>query len=162
MMPNVEDVRFNPMDVGYGSQSLIGIPGGSHHELLGLHSSTATPMMEPQVDPMLLAYDDQHQNLTLEDGLTLTQHGAYEPGFVADLYNAPVSGSGGPLVSDYQPKSWQPESTSPTFEQSSEVEKYWDEMNAMERRESAKSGVSARSAGGKSNGAEKPKSPKSA
>jgi hypothetical protein len=144
MMGGVEDLRYAPPMNGpsFGSnQSLIGLPGGSHHDLLSMHSGTPTPMMEPQVDPMLLAYDDQHHStgMNLGDGLTLTQHAQYDPGFGSEFAEAYTSASG-PLITDYQPKQWEPESISPTFEQPSEFEKLWDEHNAqVERRPSQKS-----------------------
>ncbi|KAF2431091.1 hypothetical protein EJ08DRAFT_649171 [Tothia fuscella] len=142
MMGGVEDIKYAPMDnPGYGSnQNLIGLPGGSHHDLLGMHSGAPTPMMEPQVDPMLLA---------------LTQHAHFNPAYGSefDAYaNATIAP--GPLVTDYQPKQWEPESSSPTFEQPGEFEKLWDEHNAqvhvdMERRQSARSAASGKSNGQK-------------
>jgi hypothetical protein len=131
------------------NQSLIGVPGGSHIELLGLHSGAPTPMMEHQVDPMLLAFDDRHHSgLTIEDGLTLTQHGEYDQGFdhhfadQAVAVSYPTDGAGGPLITDYRPREWQPDSQSPAFEQASEFDKLWDEheqSQSLERKTSLKS-----------------------
>jgi hypothetical protein len=146
MMGAVEDIRYAPMDASFdANQSLVGLPGGSHHDLLRMHSGGLTPMMVPQVDPMLLAYDDQHHStgINLGDGLTLTQHAQFEPGFGSE-FAAAYTTTPGPLITDYQPKQWEPESTSPTFEQPNEFEKMWDEHNAqMERRPSHKSTTEA-------------------
>jgi hypothetical protein len=143
MMGGVEDLRYAPFNnSGFGSApSLVGLPGASHHDLLGMHSGTPSPMMEPQVDPMLLAYDNQHHSTRqdLRDGFTITPHSHYDPKFSADFEEAypPAPGT---LIADYQSKQWEQESTSPMFEQPSEFEKLWDEHNAqLERRQSQKS-----------------------
>ncbi|KAI4204072.1 MAG: hypothetical protein LQ350_001465 [Teloschistes chrysophthalmus] len=39
------------------SQALVGLPGGSHEELLGVSSAEDSP--SPQVDPLLLNFDDE-------------------------------------------------------------------------------------------------------
>ncbi|KAF2842182.1 hypothetical protein M501DRAFT_905604, partial [Patellaria atrata CBS 101060] len=49
-----------PSDQGmmFSNQSLIGLPGGNHHEPLEMGSYTNSPMMhESQVDPLLLSFD---------------------------------------------------------------------------------------------------------
>ncbi|KAI4245484.1 MAG: hypothetical protein L6R40_002545 [Gallowayella cf. fulva] len=57
--PNVEDVFVRrtemPQSLAATSQALIGLPGGSHEELLGVDSAGNSP--SPQVDPLLLNYD---------------------------------------------------------------------------------------------------------
>ncbi|KAL8736219.1 MAG: hypothetical protein Q9166_000374 [cf. Caloplaca sp. 2 TL-2023] len=57
--PNVEDVyvfrTHGPQTQAPVSQALIGLPGGSHEELLGVDSGENSP--SPQVDPLLLGYD---------------------------------------------------------------------------------------------------------
>lgn len=117
------------------------MPGGNHAELLGLHE-TGTPGFDHQVDPLLLAFDDR-TGMTLEDGLALSQHnaGAFEHGF--DHHGLPYSsaeGVAGPLITDYRPKEWMPDSTSPAFDpQSSEFDTLWDEheKNAAEGRKAS-------------------------
>jgi hypothetical protein len=133
---------FAPFD-GRGfatNQSLIGMPGGNHAELLGLHSSSAqTPGFEHQVDPLLMAYDasaphgipqdDPFAHNVTFDTLAFEQHalGAY-----------PTDGAGGPLITDYRPKEWAPDSTSPAFEPgASDFDKLWDEHEKNKRRASA-------------------------
>ncbi|KAI9776417.1 MAG: hypothetical protein M1835_005522 [Candelina submexicana] len=65
-VPNVEDVRIRKtetpgMQYG-GTPPLIGLPGGQHYELLQQHSyhSSPAPMEEGQLDPFLLAYDNNN------------------------------------------------------------------------------------------------------
>ncbi|KAL8819530.1 MAG: hypothetical protein Q9223_002047 [Gallowayella weberi] len=57
--PNVEDVFLHrtemPASLGPASQALIGLPGSSHDDLLGVDSTENSP--SPQVDPLLLNYD---------------------------------------------------------------------------------------------------------
>ncbi|KAI4166477.1 MAG: hypothetical protein LQ343_008018 [Gyalolechia ehrenbergii] len=54
--PNVEDVFVRRTEAQpSSSQALIGLPGGSHEELLGADSAENSP--SPQVDPLLLNYD---------------------------------------------------------------------------------------------------------
>ncbi|KAL8839499.1 MAG: hypothetical protein Q9170_001722 [Blastenia crenularia] len=54
--PYVEDVFVRRADAQpSSSQALIGLPGGSHEELLGVASIENSP--SPQVDPVLLNYD---------------------------------------------------------------------------------------------------------
>ncbi|KAL8942737.1 MAG: hypothetical protein Q9216_001485 [Gyalolechia sp. 2 TL-2023] len=54
--PNMEDVFVRRRDgQPSSSQALIGLPGGSHEELLGVDSAEDSP--SPQVDPLLLSYD---------------------------------------------------------------------------------------------------------
>jgi hypothetical protein len=164
IMGGVEDVRYAPIETpGYDSNPvLIGLPGSSHHDLLGMHSGIQTQMMQPQVDPMLLAFDDQHHStgINMQDGLTLTQHAEYNPTFNSE-FSVYTTAAPGPLITDYETKQWEPESTSPTFEQPGEFEKMWDEHNVqvMERRQSARSQASAKSNAQKSEMRE-PKSPK--
>ena len=61
---NIEDVRFRKTDIpsmSYGpAQPVIGLPGAHHYELLDEHSNHDGPptFRETQVDPQLLAYDD--------------------------------------------------------------------------------------------------------
>lgn len=61
---NIEDVRFRKTDspsMNYGpAQPIIGLPGARHYELLDQHPNNDAPptLREPQVDPQLLAYDD--------------------------------------------------------------------------------------------------------
>jgi hypothetical protein len=144
------------------NQSLIGVPGGSHTELLGLHSVAPTSQFEHQYDPMLLALQDG-RHLTIEDSLTLTQqhaaefdHVSFEHQFDEQAampvqYPIGVEGAGGPLITDYRPKEWQPDSSSPPFEQGSEFDKLWDEheqAQSVKRKASLRSHLEENSAGG--------------
>ncbi|KAL8948393.1 MAG: hypothetical protein Q9222_005420 [Ikaeria aurantiellina] len=56
--PNIEDVFMHagdaPRMLPSASQTLIGLPGGSHDELLGVDSTESSP--SPQVDPLLLDF----------------------------------------------------------------------------------------------------------
>ena len=130
------------------NQSLIGMPGGNHAELLGLHSNNGTPAFDHQVDPFLLAMDER-AGMSLEDSLALAQHNAAASNFDAHSFGQeqhslaynPNEGAGGPLISDYRPKEWAPETTSPTFEDpaGSEFDRLWDdqEMNRLEERKAS-------------------------
>ncbi|KAL8666568.1 MAG: hypothetical protein Q9202_001366 [Teloschistes flavicans] len=64
--PNVEDVFMYRADAARSqlssSQALVGLPGGSHEELLGISSAEDSP--SPQVDPLLLNFDDEFPGQT--------------------------------------------------------------------------------------------------
>lgn len=64
--PNVEDVFMYRADAARSqlssSQALVGLPGGSHEELLGISSAEDSP--SPQVDPLLLNFDDEFSGQT--------------------------------------------------------------------------------------------------
>jgi hypothetical protein len=133
MLPSVvNDMRYNDMGDGYNvSQSLLGLPGGMHNELLGLGSAPA-PMMEHQLDPMLLAYDDQsHQPLSIDDGLTLTQHDPYEAGLteLAQYNISNTNDNEATLAPDRGLPTWDPSEAidAANFEQTSDFEKLWKE-----------------------------------
>ncbi len=63
---NIEDVRIRKTEtpgMQYGSNPpLIGLPGGHHYELLQQHSHSNSPaaVEQTQLDPQLLAYDNDH------------------------------------------------------------------------------------------------------
>ncbi|KAA6410868.1 MAG: hypothetical protein FRX48_05178 [Lasallia pustulata] len=80
---NIEDVRFRKTDIpsmSYGpAQPVIGLPGAHHYELLDEHSNHDGPptLRETQVDPQLLAYDDDC--LGLPHGLgSIQQYNEYD------------------------------------------------------------------------------------
>ena len=73
-----EDVRMRPVDSplvpSYSlGQSLIGVPGGEHHELFQVHSHSGTPIpQEVQVDPTLLEFD--HERFGEANGVGAVDH----------------------------------------------------------------------------------------
>ncbi|KAL8693013.1 MAG: hypothetical protein Q9218_002070 [Villophora microphyllina] len=84
---NVEDVFMYPVDPPRSqvssSQALVGLPGGSHEELLGISSTEESP--SPNVDPLLLNFDDEisgqtHGIVHGQDFGDLDQHKQYENG----------------------------------------------------------------------------------
>jgi hypothetical protein len=119
------------------NQSLIGMPGGNHAELLGLQPTTA-PSGFDQVDPLLMSFHDEaaaHVQLQHDDPFAFSQHGSsYDPhSFEQHALAYPTDGAGGPLITDYRPKEWVPDSTSPAFEPGSgEFDALWDEHEKNE------------------------------
>ncbi|KIW06552.1 uncharacterized protein PV09_02982 [Verruconis gallopava] len=109
------------------NQALIGLPGGNHAELLGLSTG-----FDHQVDPMLLAFNDGNGPGANLDALSAYTSN-YEPPNFAAQYRI-EHGAGGPLITDYRPKEWVPDSTSPGFENTAtEFDKLWDE-HELDRR----------------------------
>jgi hypothetical protein len=141
MLASVEDVRYTAMaDPSAYSSGLVALPGGMHHDLqmLRSHGSTPLPSMETQIDPMLMPYDtgmpanmahaaagpSAHSEL-LHAGLTNAQLDSQA--HAAQLhFGGPFGEAAEHQVSEYHRREWRPESTSPTYEQASEFEKYWD------------------------------------
>lgn len=81
--PNVEDVFIYrteaPRSQPSASQALIGLPGGSHEELLGVDSAENSP--SPQVDPLLLGLPCQVGDVVHDqDFQDFDQHGLYQGG----------------------------------------------------------------------------------
>ncbi|KAL8971618.1 MAG: hypothetical protein Q9183_000964 [Haloplaca sp. 2 TL-2023] len=81
--PNVEDVCIYrneaPRSQPVASQALIGLPGGSHEELLGMDSGEDSP--SPQVDPLLLGLPSQVGDVTHDaEFQDFDQHGLYQSG----------------------------------------------------------------------------------
>lgn len=118
-IPGIEDIRMTKMEapgMQYGSgQSLLGLPG-QHHELLQAHSQSSTPMpQEPQVDPMLLAYDSsrfEHPNGFSSMGHDMKFDDAYG------------------MHEQYRPNVWQTDPTLGPLEAGSEFDKWMDEPSA--------------------------------
>jgi HMG (high mobility group) box len=139
MLAGIEDVRYNAMqDTSAFSSSLVALPGGMHHELqmMRSHGSTPLPSMEAQIDPMLIPYNGGmpanmahaagpgHGDL-LHGGLTNAQLDSQA--HAAQLhFSSPFGEATEHHVAEYQQREWRPESTSPTYEQGSEFENYWD------------------------------------
>ncbi|KAL8917167.1 MAG: hypothetical protein Q9172_005959 [Xanthocarpia lactea] len=85
--PNVEDVFVHRLVEAQTqmptSQALIGLPGGSHEELLGVDSTDNSP--SPQVDPLLLNYDGSFEGHTgdfvnTQDFQDFDHQGLYDSG----------------------------------------------------------------------------------
>lgn len=121
-VPGIEDIRMTKMGapgILYSSgPSLLGLPG-QHHDLLQMHSQSNTPMpQEPQVDPMLLAYDSnrfEHSN-----GVPSTGSFGHDMKF-DDAYGT---------HQQYRPDVWQADPTLGPLEAGSEFDKWMDEPSA--------------------------------
>ncbi|KAI9844235.1 MAG: hypothetical protein M1837_005741 [Sclerophora amabilis] len=112
-VPNVEDVRIRKTDAPGGNpmmyQSLTGMPGGSHQDLIQSQRSSPMPLTSHALDPQLLAYDSQYQRPTeqhrrVDDGV-ISLNGGYSAVQSEHRYD-PVLGSMDPhysqeLLQDY-------------------------------------------------------------
>ncbi|KAF2804804.1 uncharacterized protein BDZ99DRAFT_451245 [Mytilinidion resinicola] len=148
-VPGMEDVHMRKMGTPGSSMqfsqdpSLIGLPGGQTSDWLQqLHSHAGTPLNEPQVDPMLLAYDDRGlggQTGHLVDGGTLLDHnsdfkfsnghyGMIERELDQDSVHSLLAGDSG--QGEYHPEAWQVDPTVLQMEQGSEFDKWMDDHHA--------------------------------
>ncbi|KAJ4296449.1 hypothetical protein N0V90_006494 [Kalmusia sp. IMI 367209] len=111
--------------------ALLGLPGGNATTdlLQQLHSHDVTPLGgEPQVDPMLLAFDGSHHH----DVVVATGHPDFRNGHMAILDRELDQHSVDSFIGaaqgheEYRTESWQPDPSMP-MEQESEFEKWMGE-----------------------------------
>lgn len=116
----MEDMRLRREDTPVSTlqlspdTALLGLPGGNANELLQqMHSHTGTPLGEPQVDPMLLAFDGGHAH---ELGVAAT-HPEFRNGHMA-MIDRELDGHsvdsfmGAPQGhEEYRSEAWQPDPT---------------------------------------------------
>ena len=116
----VDDMRVRRADTPVSTlqlspdTALLGLPGGNASELLQqLHSHAGTPLGEPQVDPMLLAFDGGHPH---ELDIAAT-HPEFRNGHMAlmerELDGHSVDSFMGAPQSheEYRTEAWQPDPT---------------------------------------------------
>lgn len=126
----MEDMRLRRVDSPSSTMqftpdhALLGLPGGNAADLIQqLNSHAGTPLGgEPQVDPMLLAFDSGHHV-----GTTPAQHPDYRNGSMAMLNRElePQSADRfAPPEDEYRPDPWQPDIGIGTIELESEFEKW--------------------------------------
>ncbi|KAF1968604.1 hypothetical protein BU23DRAFT_479709 [Bimuria novae-zelandiae CBS 107.79] len=130
----VDDMRLRRVDTPVSTMqlspdtALLGLPGGNANELLQqMHSHAGTPLGEPQVDPMLLAFDGGHHH---ELGAAAT-HPEFRNGhmFLMDreLDGHSVDNFMGASAAheEYHTEAWQPDPTmGPMEPPESEFEKW--------------------------------------
>ncbi|KAF1953316.1 HMG box protein-like protein [Byssothecium circinans] len=130
MDPGMDDMRLRRVDTPVSTMqfspdhALLGLPGGNAVDLMQqLHSHASTPLQgEPQVDPMLLAFDDGHH--------IPVQHPEFQNGHMAmmdrELDRHIVDGlmNGAPVQEEFRPDPWQPDPNMGTLEQESEFDKW--------------------------------------
>jgi hypothetical protein len=86
---SMEELRMRRVDspvatMQFSSGPLLGLPGGNTVDLMEhLHSSSCTPLGEPQVDPMLLAFNSDHHHQRL-----MVQHPEYHNGHMSMMDRA--------------------------------------------------------------------------
>ncbi|PSN72902.1 HMG box protein [Corynespora cassiicola Philippines] len=133
----MEDLRLRRVDTPASSlqfspgHALLGLPGGNAADLIQqLHSHTGTPLDEPQVDPLLLAFDgDHHQDL----GPAVMHPTEFRNGHIGlmerELDPSSVDALLGtaPSHEEYHPESWQSDPTMAALEPESEFEKWMGE-----------------------------------
>ncbi|CAI6254798.1 unnamed protein product [Periconia digitata] len=127
----LEDMRFRRVDSPSlqfaPDQALLGLPGGTAVDLMQqLHSQAGTPLGgEPQVDPMLLAYDSSHHVEA-----TPAQHPEFRNGSMTMLdkeleqQNTQRYLDRVAIEDEYRPDPWQPDSGIGTIELESEFDKW--------------------------------------
>lgn len=141
MGPTVmEDMRMRRVDSPVSSMhfspghSLLGLPGGNAAEMMQqMHSHSNTPLGEPQVDPMLLAFDGGHRHDI--DHAAMMQHPEFRNGhmnmmdrdFDQDSVHSLLGTT--PSHDEFQPGSWQPDPNMAPMEQGSEFEKWMDDQH---------------------------------
>jgi hypothetical protein len=147
-VPGMEDVHMRKMGTPGSSMqfpqghSLLGLPGGQGNDLLQqLHSQSGMPSNEPQVDPMLLAYDDrlgdppghlvhggplmdQHSDFKFTNGNYAMMDRELDQDSVHSFLGA------GPAQDAYHPDAWQVDPTVPPMEQGSEFDKWMEDHHA--------------------------------
>ncbi|KAF2189624.1 hypothetical protein K469DRAFT_683039 [Zopfia rhizophila CBS 207.26] len=111
--------------------ALLGLPGGNAADMTHqLHSHSGTPLDdEPQVDPMLLAFDGGHHH---DAGLAMVEHAEFRNGHIGmmdgeldqDSVNSLLAT--GPLYDEYHSEPWQADPTIAPMEAGSEFDKWMD------------------------------------
>lgn len=120
-------MQFSP------GHSLLGLPGGNTADLMQqLHSQNGTPLDEPQVDPMLLAFDSGHHN---DIGYSLAQQPEFRNGHM-DIIDRELDQNSvhsllgqAPSLDEFHPGTWQPDPNMASMEQGSEFEKWMDDQH---------------------------------
>lgn len=142
-VPGMEDVRMRRMDTpGIVMQfpqghSLLGLPGVRHPELLQMHTHMGTPIPhEFQVDPMLLAFDDQFGGQPSQTSDVIigmehrTEFGNGHMGMMKrELDQESVHSflGSGAAHEEYRPEAWQVDTTVVPMEPGSEFDKWMDD-----------------------------------
>ncbi|KAF2869974.1 HMG box protein-like protein [Massariosphaeria phaeospora] len=130
----IDDMRLRRVDTPSSSvqfspgHALLGLPGGNVSDFMQqLHSHAGTPMDEPQVDPMLLAFDvGQHHDV----GGVLSQHPEFQNGHMGMIERELDQDSvhsllgTGSSYDDFHPDSWHQDPNMAPLEQESEFEKW--------------------------------------
>ena len=138
----MEDMRMRRVDTPGSSMqfspghSLLGLPGGNVADLIQqLHSHSGTPLgNEPQVDPMLLAFDGHHDNI---DPSKMIQHSEFGGGHMGivdkELDQDSVHSLLGaaPSHDDFHSATWQTDPNMASMEQGLEFEKWMDDRHAI-------------------------------
>lgn len=140
VVPNgTEDMRMRRVDspvasMQFSSGPLLGLPGGNTVDLMeSLHSSSCTPLGEPQVDPMILAFNGEHHQHHDVDSV-LAQQSEFRNGHLnmmdRELEQEGVHGllEGGTVHVNFQ--SWDPSPTMAPMEHGSEFDKWMDDHQA--------------------------------
>jgi hypothetical protein len=134
-----EDLRLRRVDTP-GSlmqfspgHSLLGLPGGNTADLMQqLHPHNGTPLEQPQVDPILLAFDGGHHD---EIGHGLTHHPEFRNGHIDIIDRELDQGSVHSLLGqtsshdEFHSGAWQPDPNMAPMEQGSEFEKWMDDRH---------------------------------
>ncbi|ORY15597.1 hypothetical protein BCR34DRAFT_584996 [Clohesyomyces aquaticus] len=134
----VEDLRMRRVDspvasMQFSSGPLLGLPGGNTVDLMeSLHSSSCSPLGEPRVDPMLLAFSgDHHQHHDVDP--IMAQHSEFGNGHLSMIERELDQESvhsllGGVSVHDnYHAESWHPDPTIAAMEKGSEFDNWMDD-----------------------------------
>jgi hypothetical protein len=129
--PNVmDDMHLQRVDTPLSSlqfspeTAILGLPGGNIDLMQQLHDQSGAPLGgEPQVDPMLLAFDDGHHHHSI--GAAAVQHPEFRSGHMGmmdrELDHHSTDGLGHEA---YYPDPWQSDPTMRTMEQESEFDKW--------------------------------------
>lgn len=145
-VPGIEDIRMQRMDTP-GSimqfpqdHSLLGLPGGHHSDLLPMNTHMSTSVThEPQVDPMLLAFDDQlggQPSQSIEGMPVMEHHTEFGDGHIEmmerelDQESAHSFLGGSVAHEEYHPEAWQVDTTVAPMEPGSEFDKWMDDHPA--------------------------------
>ncbi|KAF2472044.1 uncharacterized protein BDR25DRAFT_302847 [Lindgomyces ingoldianus] len=114
--------------------ALLGLPGGYAADgMEQFHSSTDTHLGEPQVDPMLLAFDGGHYCHDVDSAMAQHLHPEFRNGHIGMMERELNQDSvhsllgGGPNQDDFHSEPWHPDPTMAPMEQGSEFEKWMDD-----------------------------------
>jgi hypothetical protein len=135
VMGVMEDLRLQRIDTPGSSMqfspghSLLGLPGGNTADRMQqLYSHNSTPLDEPQVDPMLLAFDGDHHD-------SLVQHPEFRNGHM-DIMDGELDQGGvhnllgqAPSHHEFRSGTWQSDPNMVPMEQGSEFEKWMDDRH---------------------------------
>jgi hypothetical protein len=132
-MAGMEDVRLRRVDTPGASMpyspdhGILGLPGGNVSDLMQqMHSENGSPLVEHQVDPMLLAYDGGHQPVVS----AAMQHPEFQHGHIGMMERDLDQHSVDNLLAAGHPNevfhagAWQPDAHLAQLDQESEFEKW--------------------------------------